>query len=123
MKRLACIVVLGLLPLAALCEDKPSSVIMARKLDHSKGILEGLATEDFELIATNAKVMSTFTQLESWFRADVPEYKAQLELFRVANKQVIRQAEAKNLDGASLAYVQLTLSCVQCHKVIRDHAR
>ena len=123
MNRIAFIVVLGLLPLAALCEDKSSSIIMARKLDHSKGILEGLATDDFELIATNAKVMSTFTQLESWFRADVPEYKAQLELYRVANKELIRQADAKNLDGASLAYVQLTLSCVQCHKVIRDHGR
>src|SRR3569623_1054565 len=111
MNRIAFIVVLGLLPLAALCEDKSSSIIMARKLDHSKGILEGLATDDFELIATNAKVMSTFTQLESWFRADVPEYKAQLELYRVANKELIRQADAKNLDGAALAYVQLTLSC------------
>jgi hypothetical protein len=33
---------------------------------------------------------------------------------------LIRQADKENLDGAALAYVQLTLSCVNCHKVVRD---
>ena len=34
--------------------------------------------------------------------------------------ELIRQAGKKNLGGATLAYTQLTLSCVHCHNVVRD---
>ena len=37
-----------------------------------------------------------------------------------ANEQLIAEANANDLDGATLAYVQLTLSCVNCHKLVRD---
>ena len=46
----------------------------------------------------------------------------QLQIFQNANQQMIRMADDENLDGAALAYVQLTLSCVNCHKIVRDHA-
>ena len=50
----------------------------------------------------------------------VPEYKKQVAFFDFACQELIRQSEAKNLEGATLAYVQLTTGCVQCHKVMRD---
>ncbi len=40
--------------------------------------------------------------------------------FEFANKALVHASREKNLDGATLAYVQLTLSCVNCHKVVRD---
>jgi hypothetical protein len=46
-----------------------------------------------------------------------------LTLFQTANRELIRAAENENLDGATLAYLQLTLSCVNCHKVVRDLTR
>ncbi|MBI3463229.1 MAG: hypothetical protein HY000_09245 [Planctomycetes bacterium] len=95
------------------------NVIMRRKLEHSQKILEGLAIEDFEMVRQNAKVMNTFSQLEKWYHADDRQYRAQLNIFLYANDEIARMAEAKNLEGASLAYTQLTLSCVNCHKHIR----
>ena len=33
------------------------------------------------------------------------------------------KAKAKNLDGATLAYVRLTMNCIECHKYVRDHKK
>ena len=101
-------------------EDQPASYWMKKKLEYSEKILGGLANEDFEVIGKAARTMNALTQMEKWVRGNVPEYRTQLQLFQNANEQVIRSADRKNLDGAALAYVQLTLSCVNCHKVVRD---
>src|SRR3990172_2629878 len=75
-----------------------SAVLMRTKLEHSKNILSGLATEDFEAIGKWAKAMGALTVLEQWFRADTPGYKAQLHVFWFANDALVRAAEEKNLD-------------------------
>lgn len=100
-------------------EDKPS-FWMQKKMDYSTHILGGLANQDFAAIAENAKAMKNLNQIERWVRGNKPGYRTQLDLFKNANDQLIRMADDKNLDGAVLAYVQLTLSCVNCHKIVRD---
>lgn len=104
-------------------EPKPAedaSFWMKKKLEYSEHILAGLAKEDYDLIAKNARSMRALSHMEKWVRASLPEYRAQLRIFENANEQLIRTADAEQLDGAALAYVQLTLSCVNCHKVVRD---
>jgi hypothetical protein len=93
--------------------------LMKSKLENSKKILEGLATEDFNAIRKGAKAMRDLTVLERWALADTPRYKAQLNVFWFANDALIQAADEKNLDGATLAYTQQTLSCVNCHKYVR----
>jgi cytochrome c556 len=100
-------------------EDQ-ASFWMKKKLDYSEHILEGLAKEDYGAIAKNARSMNALSHFERWVRSSLPEYRAQLRIFENANQQLIRSADAEQLDGAALAYVQLTLSCVNCHKVVRD---
>jgi hypothetical protein len=100
-------------------EEDQASVWMKGKLTNSKNILEGLTREDFALIRKNAQTMQFMGYLEGWARADVPGYKEQMHAFRFANASLVRAAEDKNLDGATLAYTQLVVSCVQCHKVVR----
>jgi hypothetical protein len=99
------------------------SVLMKKKLEYTQNILAGLANEDFDQIHKNAKILNTFGALERWFRADSDAYRAQLKIFRFANDELIRLSEEKNLEGASLAYMQLTLSCVNCHSHVRKHAQ
>jgi len=101
-------------------EKEKSSRWMKRKLEHAQNILAGLTKADFDLIADNAKSMQFLGYLEKWERADQPAYKRQVVYFEMANQEVIRQAGEKNLAGVTLAYNQLTVSCVQCHKVVRD---
>jgi hypothetical protein len=130
MKTLLTVLALIGLPLLAVAFDeqdpKPkrfkqqlSASLMRSKLEHSKNILEGLAMEDFQAISKGAKSMRNLTVLEGWFRADTARYKAQLYAFWLANDALVQAADEKNLDGAALAYTQLTISCVNCHKHVR----
>ncbi len=99
-------------------DDEKGSFWMDKKLEYSERILEALAKEDYAEIAKNARSMNALTQMERWVRAGVPEYRSQLRIFNNANEQLIRAADNEQLDGAALAFVQLTLSCVNCHKVV-----
>lgn len=40
--------------------------------------------------------------------------------FEYANKSLVLASKEKNLDAATLAYMELTVSCVNCHKIVRD---
>jgi len=94
---------------------------MKKKLESSQHILAGLATADFDQISKSAKSMNNLTQIERWTRrTNAEEYRTQLRVFRFANEDLVREADKKNIEGVSLAFSQLTLSCVNCHKLIRD---
>lgn len=102
---------------------KDSSVWMKHKLVASQNILEGMTRGDYSQIAKNAQAMQDVTYLEGWVRADVPGYKTQLHVFNFSNGAIVTAAHEKNMDGVTLAYTQLTISCVQCHKIVRDKAK
>jgi hypothetical protein len=99
-------------------DEEAGSFWMQKKLEYSEKILAGLAREDFDQIGKNARSMKALTQMEKWVRG-TSEYRTQLRIFQNANEQLIGMADDKKLDGAALAYVQLTLSCVNCHKAVR----
>jgi hypothetical protein len=101
-------------------KEEPASIWMKQKLSASQNILAGLTKGDFEAIDKNAQSMLVVEYLEKWLRADTPGYSAKLKDFEYANKSLRLAAREKNLDGATIAYIQLTLSCVHCHKVLRD---
>jgi cytochrome c556 len=104
-------------------EPDKSSVWMKMKLTATQNIIAGLTEADFEKVRVSAESMSFLGYLESWTRSNTPEYKRQVTYFDFANSELIRQAREKNLDGATLAYNQLSISCVQCHKIVRDASK
>jgi len=102
-------------------QEPEANFWMKKKLEFSQHILAGLATADFDQISKSAKSMNKLSQIERWTRrTNAEEYRTQLQFFRFANDDLVRQAEKKNIEGVSLAFSQLTLTCVNCHKVIRD---
>ena len=98
---------------------KEASVWMKSKTKLSQEILVGLTEGDFEKIQKNAQALNFVHFFEIIFREKNDEYRQQMTLFSSANKELIRQAETKNIYGATLAYNQLTVSCVQCHVIVR----
>lgn len=99
---------------------KKASVWMLAKTEYTKNLLLGLTEGDFAKIETNAKLLSVVDFLEYLFRAKNEDYRRQMVIFANANQEMIRHAKAKNLPGATLAFNQLTGSCVQCHQIVRD---
>lgn len=102
-------------------QDK-ASLWMQLKLGATQKILEGMTRGDYESIEKHANAMQSVGHLEGWVRSDMPEYRAQLRAFDHANGAIVRAAQDKNIDGVTIAFAQLTISCVQCHKVVRDQA-
>ncbi len=100
-------------------KQQEASVFMKQKLSASQNILAGLTRADFDAIKKNAESMLVVGYLEKWVRADTPGYQKMMRDFEYANKSLVLASREKNLDGATLAYVQLTFSCVHCHKLVR----
>jgi hypothetical protein len=105
-------------------DDQPKehqpSVWMKQKLVASQNILAGLTKADWSAIEKNAQSMLLVGYLEKWVRADAPGYQKMMKDFEYANRSLTLAAREKNLDGATIAYVELTISCVRCHKIVRD---
>ena len=92
---------------------------MKKKLDYSQSILAGIATADFDKIVENAQSMRSLSKIEGFIRGGTPGYRNQLQLFELSLDEIIRQGQKDNVDGAALAFTQLTISCVNCHKQLR----
>lgn len=101
--------------------EKESGVkeAMRRKVAYSQQVLVGITLEDYGLIANNAEKLVELSNKTNWYSRQVPEYELFLNEFRRRAQEVMEAGRQKNLDAASLAYVQMTLSCVSCHKFIR----
>lgn len=103
--------------------DKKDESLMRKKLEYSQRILEGIATADFKLIGKNAEAMQELARSKAFDPVKSPEYRAQFLMFDFANAELVRLATEESLDGAALAYTQLTLSCVKCHQQLRARAK
>jgi hypothetical protein len=103
-------------------EAKPDDVafFMRAKLGHSQHVLEGLTLADFDLIARGAKELSLASQASSWEVLQTADYARQSSEFRRSCDLLHRAAEEKNLDGAALAWMEVMMKCIQCHKYVRD---
>lgn len=93
--------------------------IMRQKLDHSQGLLEGLVLENFDIIERNANDLRILSDLSSWNVLRTPEYQRLSTTFRDTADRLSRSALNESLEGATLAYVELTLQCVECHTHVR----
>jgi hypothetical protein len=104
-------------------DDKNPSIWMKKKLDYSQNILAGVTSEDFDKIADNARAMKGLGKFEAFVRSRNPAYTRQLQIFNEVNDDIIRQADSDNLEGVALAFTQLTINCINCHKALRQHEK
>lgn len=97
---------------------------MAAKLVSSQQILKSLTEGDFKEMEENARRMQFVHYLEQWLRKEdfknQSGYKGQLHTFEFATKELVRNAEDRNMDGALKSFQLVTESCVRCHQIIRD---
>jgi hypothetical protein len=114
--------------LAALRSDDPPGErklrdYMRPKLNHAQKILEGLALEDYAGIRENARSLLKLSESAEWNVLPGEDYVRHSTEFRRAVNRIATEAGKKNLDGATLAYVQMTMNCVHCHQHVRDTRR
>lgn len=123
--KLVAILLAGLLAgglAVGLAQNKKSRAtkeFMRDKLELAQGILEGLSVENYALIISRSQKLSAMSQQADWKVFENPDYEQQSIAFRRNVDALTKAAKNKNLDGATLAYVRVTMSCVECHKYVR----
>ena len=119
---IGCGMVLWLAMLAGQGQPEPkinTKDVMKFKLHFAQRVLEGITMENFELIATNAQKLASLSQAADWSIRQTPEYqKFTTDYARQANA-LSKAAKDRNVDAATVAYFQLTVSCVNCHRYLR----
>lgn len=93
---------------------------MRKKLASSQEIMEGLAVEDFDLIEQGAKQLKAMSAAAEFMVVDDPLYPHHADEFRRIVIKLEKAAKEQRLDGATLGFVDMTLSCVECHKFVRS---
>jgi hypothetical protein len=102
------------------------SEFMRQKLEYAKNVLEGLSLEKYDQIEKNGRALKLLSQAAEWEVPMIPnatDYVSQTTEFQRSADELVKQAKANNIDGATLAYVRMTISCVQCHKYVRFAAQ
>ena len=117
---LFCVVILVIVHNSRSQPREKVRTFMRVKLLESQKVLEGLTTEDYELIAKGAGQMEMLSQDAAWQVLQTPEYRQQSLEFRRSTQALKKAAEKENLDAAALAYVDVALKCVKCHQYITD---
>ena len=99
--------------------NRAAKEFMRDKLELSQRVLEGLATEDYDLIIAKGTKLSAMSKEADWRVFENPDYDQQSVMFRRHVDSLVKAAKGKDLDAATLAYVRVTMSCVDCHKFVR----
>jgi len=89
------------------------------KLEASTQVLEGLTTENFPLISQGAERLKKMSTEERWRVRHDPLYREYSAEFAQHVERLLEKAKAHNIDGATLAWVECTMSCVRCHNHVR----
>ena len=97
-----------------------TSDFMKVKLDITREIVGGLAMADFTKIAQGAEELKKLSLESGWNVLTTPDYLQLSAEFRGSTDRLRQAAASKNIDGTTLAYFEVTLNCVRCHKYIRD---
>ena len=92
---------------------------MREKLEHSQKVLGALTMEDYFTLQKISERLSAMTQETTWQAFQNPDYTQFSNNFRSHANALAKAAKDKNIDAATLAYVRMTMSCVDCHKAVR----
>ena len=126
MRRLICAaLLLPLLTIPSSSQDKKKKRepdhLMLQKLKESQSLLEGLALNDLVKVHASAEELLRISKAARFRKAlNTATYEYHANSFQRAAETVIEKAKAKNIDGATLAYLDMTMTCVRCHQHTRE---
>jgi hypothetical protein len=102
-------------------QEQPAKVsdFMKLKLNHAQKSLEAITIEDYAAMAKHAQALSLLSREATWRVLQTEEYVQHSTEFRRTADALGAAAKKKNVDAAALAYVDLTMKCVNCHKYVR----
>ena len=104
-------------------EPPKTSDFMQLKLQRAQKVLEGIVQEDYKSIEKHSQSLILLSHESNWNVFQTVDYNRHSTEFRRSAGRIRKAAEEKNLDGAALAYLQMTMNCVNCHKYVRGERK
>jgi len=99
--------------------DRPGAAFMRAKLDAVNQIVEGLSVEDHSLIAAGGEKLLTLSADAAFQVRRDPLYMHYSSTFQTTVNDLVNAAKKESLGDATINYINLTVSCVACHKHVR----
>ena len=99
--------------------DLKVTTFMRQKLEASGEILEGLTTENADLIINGSKRLVEMSSAEKWQVQNDVMYRQFSGEFQRSATSLLEAAEKGNFDAAALKWIDVTMKCVDCHKFVR----
>ena len=104
-------------------KDEPTKALakfMRQKLHASNLILEGLCTEDLQMVSEGSQTLMKMSSEERWRVSNDIMYRRYSNEFVQAVEELQKEAEDNDMDGTSMAWVNVTMKCLKCHEWVRN---
>lgn len=96
----------------------PLQRLMREKLEHSQAILAAVVTSDWQALDAHSRELERIANDPAWTVLRTPEYARYSANFLRATQDLRDAATRLDQETAPVAFVSLTLSCVQCHRYV-----
>jgi len=116
-------VVIALATTAALVTsqtDATTKTLMKAKTGYAHRLLDAVVLEDFDVIQDQAFRLKAIAETADWHTAESPQFARETQSFIRAADRLFQAAKENNGDAAALAYMNVTLSCVHCHRYLKS---
>ena len=94
------------------------SRVMRDKLGHSQQLLDAIVTSNWTALEQHSAALQRATRDPAWSVLQYKEYASHTARFVRALDDLLDAAKRRDLEATPLAYVSMTLSCVQCHRYV-----
>jgi hypothetical protein len=104
-------------------KDEPAGSLhrfMRQKMQASNLILEGLCMDDLKAVAAGSQTLLKMPSEAKWRVSNDMMYRRYSNEFVQAVEELQQEAEEGDMDGASMAWVNVTMKCMKCHKWVRN---
>jgi len=112
------LLIAGVWVTAAAAQTVGLNRVMRAKLEHAQQILADVVTSNWSGLERHSQELRRAAEDPAWAVLTTPEYVRQTAAFLRASEDLLEAAKQRDLEAAPLAYVSLTMSCVQCHRYI-----
>ncbi|ADV63043.1 hypothetical protein Isop_2470 [Isosphaera pallida ATCC 43644] len=111
----------GIAPATPTQDDDKRARFMRQKLEYSQKLLEGLVLENYDLIIEAGRSLRRLSEAAEWEVVMLPntDYVRYSGEFQNLAQDLVKHAQNRNLDAATVASTQMTINCVNCHKYAR----
>lgn len=94
----------------------PVESLMQAKAGYAHRLLDAVVLGELETVRDQAFRLKAIAETADWSVIDTPEYVRESEAFIRATERLQQSASSGNHEAVADAYVEITRSCVRCHR-------